>query len=81
MRYKMWENSSLGKPHFLPVQESVILMRDRLSSRIPNIMWYRQALERLVHQHSHLSTSSRIGGLVKRLDTLTKGRQRGKRAI
>ena len=44
-------------------------------------MWYRQALEILVCQHSHLSASSRIGGLVKRLTTVTQGRQRDERAI
>ena len=27
VRYRMWEYSSLRKPHFLPVQESVILIR------------------------------------------------------
>jgi hypothetical protein len=28
VRYKMWEDSSLRKPHLLPVQESVILVRE-----------------------------------------------------
>jgi hypothetical protein len=30
VRYKMWKDSSFENPHFLPVQESVILVRELL---------------------------------------------------
>ena len=70
----MWEDSSLRKPHFsLFSHFGIGDFNEGLTSRIRNIVWYRQALEILVCQHSHLSTSSGIGGLVKRLNTITKG--------
>ena len=43
MRYKMWDNLSSREPHFIPVQESVILIRDLIARYVILCGTYRQA--------------------------------------
>ena len=76
----MWEDSFLRKPHFSAISGLVILMRDLIAGYVIFCGTGKHWKDSSVN-NSHLSTNSRIGGVVKRLDTITKGPQRDERAM
>jgi hypothetical protein len=68
VRYKMWKDSSFRKPHFLPVDESVNLIRDLPPGHVNYVVQAGIG-------ETPLSTFPPIYQFrVKRLNTITKGR-------
>jgi hypothetical protein len=59
LRYKMWENSSLKKPHFSVISGSVILMRDLLAGYVILCGAGRHWRDSSV-KHSHLQGSESL---------------------
>ena len=79
MRYKVWEDSSLRKPHFSAISGSVILMRYLLPGYVILCGTGRH------WRDTRLSTfppfnSLRIGGLVKKTSYNYKGATEGQKS-